>query len=196
VILGFLFLCYHLGAQDNRFMGRWVLNHDKTKIPNIPDNTIEISQAGGVIHYRQTVKDSQNEWLTQMDLAADGKEGSYTHRLGDKLKCSGVFRDGKFMLAYQSKQMRSGKWVILEMKDELSVSADGKTLSIAHEEHWDGKGGKWPQPMVFDKQSEDAGKVQDKKKSDESSGLYSKPQLIEDCRQLLSYLGNIHPARS
>ena len=212
-ILGFLLLFYPLAAQDARFSGRWVMNHDKTQIPNMLDDTIEISQAEGVIHYRQTVKDSQNVWLTEMDLSADGREGSYTHRLGDKLKCSGVFRDGKFILAYQSKQRRSGKWVILEMKDELSVSADGKTLSIVHEEHWDGKGGRWPRPMVFDKQTEDAGtgkaKAEDKVQAAEKvkaaaqtaqaalkfadTGLFAKQQLIEDSRQLLSYLENIHP---
>jgi hypothetical protein len=105
------------------------------------------------------------------------------------------------------------------MKEELSVSADGKTLSIVHEEYWDGKGGRWPHPMVFDKQTEDAatgkdradGKVQAADKpqaatrvqspaeTDQAApkpgatDLFSKQQLIEDSRQLLSYLENIHP---
>ncbi|MDH5384370.1 MAG: S41 family peptidase [Candidatus Aminicenantes bacterium] len=192
ILLGLLWLVCPLLAQDARFSGRWVMNREKTQMGAMPDNTIEISQAEGIIHYRHTVKDSQNVWVTQMELTADGKEGSYTNYQGIRLKCSATFRDGNLILAYQSRQRRSGKWVILDMKDELSVSADGKTLSIDHSESWEGKKGKFPRPMVFDKQTEDAGKVQDTKKSADS-GLYSKQQLIEDSRQLLSYLENIHP---
>jgi hypothetical protein len=193
ILLGLLWLVWPLVAQDTRFSGRWVMNREKTQLGAMPDNTIEISLAEGVIHYRQTVKkDSQNVWVTQMALSADGKEGSYTNHQGIRLKCSATFRDGKLYLTYQSRQRRSGKWVILDMKDELSVSADGKTLSIVHEEYWDGKGGRWPRPMVLDKQTEDAEKVQDAKKNADT-GLYSKQQLIEDSRQLLSYLENIHP---
>jgi hypothetical protein len=217
-LLGLLWFCYPLAAQDARFSGRWVLNHDKTQM-QLPDNTIEISQTEGVIHYRKTVKDPQNEWLTQMALPPDGKEGSYTDYLGNQLKCSCVFQDGSFTLTYQSKQRRSGKWVILDMEDVHSLSEDGKTLSIAHEEHWDGQGGRWPRPMVFDKQTEDAGtgkdraddkvqaadkpqaatRVQSPAETDQAApkpgaaDLFSKPQLIEDSRELLSYLENIHP---
>ncbi len=210
-ILGLFLLVYLLPAQDNRFSGRWVMNREKTQLGQMPDNTIEISQAEGVIRYRQTVKDAQNVWVTEMALSADGKEGSYTNYQGIRLKCSAIFRDGKLYLAYQSRQRRSGKWVILEMKDELSVSTDGMALSIAHEEHWDGKGGRWPRPMVFDRQTEDAGTGKDRAddkaqaadkppaKTDQAApkpdatDLFSKPQLIEDSRELLSYLENIHP---
>ena len=191
-LLGLLLLFYPLAAQDARFSGQWILNRDKTKIKDIPAITIEMTQAEGIIHYRKIVKDSQNEWLTQMALAADGREGSYTDHLGNRLKCSCAFHDGNLVLTYQSKQMRSGKWVILEIQQEHSLSADGKTLSVAHAEKWEDKGGKWPRPMVFDRLTEDAAKVQNVKKNDDS-GLFSKPQLIEDSRQLLSYLENIHP---
>lgn len=191
-ILGFLLLCYPLEAQDARFSGRWVMNREKTQMAQMPDIAIEISQAGGVIHYRKTAKDSQNDWVTRMDLTPDGKEGSYTDYQGNRLKCSAAFRDGNLHLVYQSRQMRSGKWIILEMEDEHTLSADGTALSIAHAENWEGKRGKYPRPLVFDRLSEDAGKVQDTKKSDET-GLFSKSQLIEDSRQLLSYLENIHP---
>lgn len=162
-ILSFLLLAYPLAGQDNRFSGQWVLNHDKTQLAQMPDITIEISQAKGVIHYRRIVKNSKNEWLTQMDLTADGKEGSYTDYQGNRLKCSGAFYDGNLTLTYQSRQMRSGKWVILDMKEEHSVSADGNMLSIDHTESWDGKRGKFPRPMVFNRLSGDAGKVQDAK---------------------------------
>ncbi len=192
LLLGLLWLVCPLVAQETRFSGRWVMNREKTQLGAMPDNTIELSLAEGIIHYRQTVKDSQNEWVTQMTLSADGKEGSYTNHQGIRLKCSAMFRDGKLYLSYQSRQRRSGKWVILDMKDELSVSADGKTLSIMHWEYWDGKGGRWPRPMVLDKQTEDAEKVQDTKKNADT-GLYSKQQLIEDSRELLSYLENTHP---
>ncbi len=192
LLLGLLWLVCPLVAQETRFSGRWVMNREKTQLGAMPDNTIELSLAEGIIHYRQTVKDSQNEWVTQMTLSADGKEGSYTNHQGIRLKCSAMFRDGKLYLSYQSRQRRSGKWVILDMKDELSVSADGKTLSIMHWEYWDGKGGRWPRPMVLDKQTEDAEKVQDTKKNADT-GLYSKQQLIEDSRELLSCLENIHP---
>ena len=184
-LLGLILVYYPLypqTAQEFRFSGRWVLNREKTGIAGLPDIAIEISRAEGVIHYRKTVRDSQNEWLTQMALAADGQEGGYTDSQGNRLKCSAALHDGDLTLVYQSRQMRSGKWVILDMEDEHSVSPDGKTMSIAHAERWEGNGGKWPRPMVFDRQAEDAGK-----------GLFSKPQLIEDSRQLLSYLENVHP---
>jgi hypothetical protein len=206
-LLSLLLLVCLLAGQDGSFSGRWFMNHDKTQIPNMPDNTIEISQAEGVIHYRQTVKDSQNVWVTQMALSADGKEGSYTNYQGIRLKCSATFRDGKLYLAYQSRQKRSGKWVILDMEDVHSLSEDGKTLSIDHTEAWEGKKGKYPRPLVFDRQAEGAGngkvqaadKVQPQAKTDQAApkpadtGLFSKQQLIEDSRELLSYLENIHP---
>jgi hypothetical protein len=192
-LLSLILLISPLFAQDARFSGRWVLNHDKTQIKDMPDITIEMSQAEGVIHYRRTVKDPQNEWLTQMALPADGREGTYTDYLGNRLKCSCVFQDGMFTLTYQSKQRRSGKWVILDMKDEHSLSEDGKTLSIVHTEKWDGdKGGRWKYPLVYDRLAEDAGKLQETKKSADT-GPYSKQQLIEDSRELLSYLENVHP---
>jgi len=80
-------------------------------------------------------------------------------RLND-LKCCCAFSDGKLVVSYQSRQRRSGKWVILNIEEEHSLSDDGKTLSIAHSERWEGKGGKWPPPMVFDKMTADAGNVQ------------------------------------
>ncbi|MDH4270517.1 MAG: S41 family peptidase [Candidatus Aminicenantes bacterium] len=205
-LLGLLLLISPLFAQDARFSGRWVMNHDKTQM-QLPDNTIEISQAEGVIHYRQTVKDSQNVWVTQMALSADGKEGSYTNYQGIRLKCSATFRDGKLNLAYKSRQRRSGKWVILDMEDVHSLSEDGKTLSIDHTEAWEGKKGKYPRALVFDRQAEGAGtgkdraadRVRPQAKTDQAApkpaaaGLFSKQQLIEDSRELLSYLENIHP---
>lgn len=46
--------------------------------------------------------------------------------------------------------------------------------------------------MSFDRLGENAGKVQEGKTINDS-GTFSKQQLIEDSRQLLSYLENIHP---
>jgi hypothetical protein len=187
LILGLFWPAPSAAAQDASFLGRWVLNHEKTEIKDLPDITIELSQAAGVIHYRHTVKSPPNEWVTLMALPADGKEGNYTDRLGYRLKCSGVFQDGIFILSYQSRQRRSGQWVILDMKDEISLAADGKSLSIAHEEHWDGKGGKWPRPMLFDKRTEQAAA------RTVDTDLFPKPQLIEDARELLCYLESVHP---
>jgi len=137
-----------------------VLNPEKTKLGELPEIILDISQAKAVIHYKKTVKESGKEWVTQMSLSMDGKEGSYTDSGGNQLKCSCAFRDGKLVVSYQSRQRRSGKWVILEIEEEHSLSADGKTLSVAHSERWDDKGGKWPRPIVFDKTSADAGDVQ------------------------------------
>ncbi len=195
-LLGLILVIYPLcplAAQEFRFSGQWVLNKEKTGMPGLPDITIELSLAGGVINYRKTVKDSRNVWVTEMAVAADGKEGTYTDFNGNRLKCAAWFRGGDLVLAYQSRPKRNGQWVVMDAKDEHSVSPDGKSLSIAHSETWEGQAREFPRPMVLDKQTEDAWKVQDKKKSDESSGPYSKQQLIEDCRQLLSYLENIHP---
>jgi hypothetical protein len=152
-LLFILLLFYPLAAQEINFAGKWVLNQEKTKMGEMPEVMIEISQDKGIINYLRIVKESGNEWVTQMSFSIDGKEGRYTDSRGNQLKCSCVFRDGKLVVSYQSRQRRSGKWVILNIEEEHSLSADGKTLSIAHSERWDDKGGKWPRPMVFDKRT-------------------------------------------
>ncbi len=136
-------------AQGIRLEGRWRLN--RTLMPNMPQITLEIRQTASGVDYRKTVKDPQSEWVTHMVLPADGRETTWTDWNGTRLKCSGVVRDGTFVLAYESRQMRSGKWVILRMEDVHTVSGDGKTLSIAHTEAWEGKRGKSPNPLVFDR---------------------------------------------
>jgi len=155
-LLFILLLFYPLAAQQTRFSGTWVLNPEKTQLGELPEIILEISQTEAVIHYHKTVKESRNEWMTQMSFSTDGKEGSYTDSRGYRLKCSCAFREGHLIINYQSRQRRSGKWIILEIEEEHSLSADGKTLSIDHSERWDGKGGKWPKPMVFDKTTADA----------------------------------------
>ena len=152
-LLLILLLFYPLAAQQNNFSGTWVLNREKTQLGEMPEIIIEISQDKGIINYLRTVKESGNKWVTQMSFSTDGKEGSYTDSHEYQLKCSCTYRDGNLIIHYQSRQRRSGEWVILEIEEEHSLSADGKTLSIAHSERWDDKGGKWPRPMVFDKLS-------------------------------------------
>ncbi len=146
-----LFLFYPLEAKETNFSGIWVLNQEKTKLGEMPEIIIEISQGKEIINYLRTVRDSGNKWVSQMSFSTDGKEGSYMDSRGYQLKCSCTFSDGNLVVHYQSRQRRSGKWVILEIEEEHSLSSDGKTLSIAHSEKWDDKGGKWPRPMVFDK---------------------------------------------
>lgn len=155
-----LLLFCPLEAQETNFSGTWVLNQEKTRLGEMPEVILKISQTEAVIHYRKTVKESGNEWVTQMSLSMDGKEGKYTDSRGNQLRCSCAFRDGHLVVYYQSRQRRSGKWVILDIEEEHSLSADGKTLSVSHSERWDDRGGKWPSPMVFDKLTADAGHVQ------------------------------------
>jgi len=159
-LLFILLLFYPLAAQEASFSGKWVLNQEKTELGEMPEIILDISQTEAVIHYKKTVKESGNEWVTQMSLSMDGKEGNYTDSRGNQMKCSCAFRDGKLVVFYQSRQRRSGKWVILNIEEEHSLSTDGKTLSIVHSERWDDRGGKWPSPMVFDKMTEDAEAVQ------------------------------------
>jgi len=191
----FLPLVLPADAQEARFSGRWVLNLEKTQIPGLPDIVLEISQDDGVIHYRQTGKGSPNARVTSMDMPANGAEAGYTDPRGNRLKCSGAFRDGKLILLFQRKEMRSGQFVILELREELSVSDDGKTLFVAHAEKWEGvQERRWPRPMVYDRAGEEVGKAPEAaKKAGDDSPVFSKEQLIEDSRQLLDDLENIHP---
>ncbi len=152
-LLLLIILFYPLAAKETNFSGKWVLNREKTQLGEMPEIIIEISQDNGIINYMRIVKESGNKWVTQMSFSTDGKEGSYTDSRGYRLKCSCAFSDGNLVVYYQSRQRRSGKWVILEIEEEHSLSADGKTLSIAHSEKWDDKGGKWPRPLVFEKLS-------------------------------------------
>jgi len=140
-----------LAAQSIRLEGRWTLNRERTQLPNMPPMTLEIRQTAGTVDYLKTVKDPQNEWVTHMVLPADGRETTWTDWNRTKLKCSGIVRDGTFVLAYESRQQRSSKWVILSIEEVHTVSEDGKTLSIAHTEAWEGKRGKLPNPLVFDR---------------------------------------------
>ena len=142
-----------LGAQGIRLEGRWTLNRERTQIPSMPQITLEIRQTASAVDYRKTVKDPQNEWVTHMVLPADGRETTWTDWNGTQLKCSGVVRDTTFVLAYESRQRRSGKWVILSMEEVHTVSKDGKTLSVAHTEAWEGRQGKFPNALVFDRSS-------------------------------------------
>lgn len=150
-LLFILLLFYPLAAQGANFSGKWVLNSEKTELGETPEIILDISQTESIIHYRRTVKESGNEWVTQMSFSTDGKEGMYTDSRGNQLKCSCAFSDGKLAVSYQSRQRRSGKWVILDIEEVHSLSPDGKTLSIVRSERWDDKGGKWPSPLVFDK---------------------------------------------
>jgi len=199
--------------KETPFTGTWVFNREKSEMSDMPDIVIEISQTEGAILFRKSVKDAQNEWLTRMELPADGREASYKDWNGNTLSCSGAFREGRFILTYQSRQRRSGKWVILDMEEVFSLSEDGKTLSVDHTEAWEGKKGKYPRPMVFDKRIDDAdaGKIKPADKPESPSkvrqsapagqtaaqaaetDIFTKPQLIEDARQLLDYLESIHP---
>jgi len=140
-----------LVAQGIRLEGRWTLNRERTRLPNMPQITLEIRQTATGVDYRKTAKDPQNEWVTHMVVPADGRETTWTDWNGTRLKCSGVVRGGTFVLAYESRQMRGGKWVILRMEDMHTVSEDGRTLSIAHTEAWEGKRGRYPNPLVFDR---------------------------------------------
>jgi hypothetical protein len=169
-LLLILLLFYPLAAQQTNFSGKWVLNPEKTKLGEMPEIILDISQTEAVIHYRKTVKESGNEWVTQMSFSMDGKKGSYTDSRGNQMKCSCAFREGKLVVSYQSRQRRSGKWVVLDIEEEHSLSANGKTLSIVHSEKWEDRGRKWPSPMVFDKTTADARDVQ---KKDDDSGLFS-----------------------
>lgn len=192
MLLSILLFCYPIEAQEVNFSGKWRLNHEKTQLSDMPDIFIEIIQKEGIINYTSTVKSSSRDYVMHMVLSLDGEEGTYKNWQNKELKCSCVMENGILKLFYESHQRRSGKWVILKMKDEHSLSPDGKTLSVDHAEWWDNRGGKWPHPFVYDKLTENAEDVQDKKKIDDSV-LFSKQQLIEDSRQLLNYLENIHP---
>lgn len=170
IALMFVFLLFYpLTAQETNFSGTWVLNQEKSKMGEMPEVLIEISQDKGIINYLRIVKESGNKWVTQMSFSTDGKEGSYTDFRGYQFKCSCAFRDGKLVVYYQSRQRRSGKWVILNIEEEHSLSADGKTLSIVHSERWGDRGRKWPSPVVFDKLTQVSGMSKKNGDSDQFS---------------------------
>jgi hypothetical protein len=152
MLLSMLFLCYPITAQEMDFSGKWQMNHEKTQMSDFPDVVIEIEQSAGAIDYTKNVKSSEGEFVTHMVLSLDGKEGTYKNWQNKELKCSCVIEKGIMKLFYESHQRRSGKWVIVKMEEEHSLSPDGKTLSIIHIESWgDGPRGRWPNPMVLDK---------------------------------------------
>ena len=183
-------------AQDIRLEGRWTLNRERTALPNMPQITLEIHQTASGVDYRRTAKDSQKGWEMHMMLPADGRETRWTDWNGTVLTCSGVVRDGTFVLAYESRQQRSGKWVILNIEEAHTVSEDGKTLSIAHMEAWERKRGKYPNPLVFDRSAAPSGNLPAsplRAAYNPAQGALTRTEVIEDSRQLLNYLEQIHP---
>ncbi len=152
MLLPVLLLCCPLAAQDIDFSGKWQLNHENAQLSDFPDVVIEIIQKEDIIDYTNNVKSSDGEFVTHMVLSLDGKEGTYKNWQNKELKCSCVMEKGILKLFYESHQRRSGKWVIVNIEEEHSLSADGITLSIVHIESWgDRPRGRWPNPMVFDK---------------------------------------------
>lgn len=143
---------YPLAAQEVDFSGKWQLNHEKTQMKDMSDVVIEIMQKEDIIDYMQTVKSSSRDYVMHMVLSLDGVEGTYKNWQNKELKCSCVMENEVLKISYESHQRRSGKWVIVNMEEEHSVSPDGKTLSVIHIESWgDRPRGRWPLPMVFDK---------------------------------------------
>ena len=195
-VLCALTLAGPVAAQSIRLEGRWTLNRERTALPNMPQITLEIHQTASGVDYRRTAKDSQKEWEMHMKLPADGRETTWTDQNGTRLRRSGVVRDGTFALAFESRQLRGGKWVILSIEDVHTVSEDGKTLSIAHTEAWEGKRGRYPNPLVFDRSAAPSGNLPAFPLGaayNPAQGVLTRTQVIEDSRQLLNYLEQIHP---
>ncbi len=177
-----------LSAQGIRLEGRWMLNNERTQLPNMPQITLEIHQTATGVDYRRTVKSPPNEFVSHMVLPSDGRETTWTDWNGTRLKCSGVVRGGTFVLAYESRQQRGGKWVILSMEDVHALSEDRKTLSIAHTEAWEGKRRRYPNPLVFDRSAGPSTGTQwatPAVSSDSARGVSIKAQLSENFRQFL-----------
>lgn len=152
MLLTMVFLCYPIAAQEIDFSGKWQMNHEKTQMSDMSDVVIEIIQKEGIIDYTRTVKSPPRDFVTHMILSLDGEECTYKNWQNKELKCSCVIEKGIMKLFYESHQRRSGKWVIVKMEEEHSLSPDGKTLSIIHIESWGGgPRGRWPNPMVLDK---------------------------------------------
>jgi len=151
-----LFLCQPLSAQETDFSGKWVLNHEKTQLGDMPEIVIEISQDIDTINYIRTVTSSEGTFVTRLSLPVGGSEASCADHRGNQFPCSCSFADGRLTVNSKSEQRRGGRWVIVTIEEEHSLSADRKTLSIVHKEWWGDRGGRWPSPMVFDKLSADA----------------------------------------
>lgn len=152
ILVSLLLFCYPLAAQEADFSGKWQLNHEKTQMSDMSDVVIEIIQKEGIIDYMQNVKSRDRDYITHMILSLDGVEATYRNWQNKELKCSCVLENGTLKVFHESHQRRSGKWVIVNIEEEISLSPDGKTLSINHFESWgDRPKGRWPNPMVFDK---------------------------------------------
>ncbi len=152
ILVSLLLFGYPLVAQETDFSGKWQLNHEKTQLQNMSDVIIEIIQKEDIIDYTQTVKTSERDFVMHMILSRDGVEGTYKNWQNKELKCSCVMENGVLKIFYESHQRRSGKWVIVNMEEEHSLSPDGKTLSVIHIESWgDRPRGRWPHPLVLEK---------------------------------------------
>jgi hypothetical protein len=191
-LLIFLLMVCPIAAQEVSFSGTWVLNHEKTELGGMSEIIIEIAQSATQIDYRQIIKQTKGEIVTRMLLATDGSEGFYTNQRDERLKCSCTLEEGRLIVRSESRQRRSGKWVLLKIEEVHSLSADGETLFVEHFEAWGGKKGKWPHPLVFDRMVSAEG-MDVTREVQSSSGLFSKQQLVEDTRQLIDYLEHIHP---
>lgn len=181
-----------IAAQVPDFSGTWVLNREKTQLEDMPAIVLELVQSAEAISYQMTVTRPNGESVTRKTLPIDG-EGSWTDARGKTFPCSARFSDGRLIVSWQHEQRRSGRWVLLDLEEEHTLSADGMTLSVIHKERWgDRPWGRWPNPMVFDRRPASPGQAPTEAASARPD-LFSHAQLNADARQLLDYLESIHP---
>lgn len=145
------FLAVPLAAGNPNLEGKWKVNHEKTEMKNFPMLIVEISVSEAGVEFKETQPDPKGDIVNHMILPPGGEEGSYAGLRGKALKCAGKIEDGTLTIDYEQIVFRKGKPVILLVHEVYTLSPDGESLSMSHEDTLAGRLTVWPRPVVFDR---------------------------------------------
>jgi hypothetical protein len=124
---------------------------------NFPTLIVEISVTEAGVEFNKTQPDPEGDIVHRMILPPGGKEGTYKGLRGKVLKCGGKIENGTLTVFFEQIAFRQGKPVILAVTEAYTLSADGETLSMSHQDILNGRTTTWPRPVVFDRVTGPAG---------------------------------------
>jgi hypothetical protein len=139
------------------FGGTWVLDAAKSEgLPQGVEETMTVKQDGDKITVEAKMKSPRGERTMNMDLAADGKEGPFTMRMGPNettgKRTAKWSADGSALEVTETADVQTPDGGTASIKNwrKWTLSADGKTLTA--EESRTGPRGEQKMKRVYTKQ--------------------------------------------
>ena len=136
-LVALLFVAATAAAQTKpNFGGTWVLDAAKSEgLPQGVEETMTVKQDGDKITVESKMKSPRGERTMNMDLAADGKEGPFTMRMGPNettgKRTAKWSADGSALEVTETADVQTPDGGTASIKNwrKWTLSADGKTLT-------------------------------------------------------------------